>query len=154
MSSPVFWGYFQILMNVLLWWVYVEMDVASIALEGSVVIVSQVTPLPRIKPDAEVRSVWITCDWTVFHVSMHVLKMFHLYWTSLVSRILKSTLSVCASFICSKCCFVCLERGWHDLLTGSQKRFLTTDMTSFLNQWKKGTSARAIYLLWFLRLPD
>ena len=119
-----FLAYLQILMNVLPWWVYVAMDAASIALEDSVVTVSQDTLLLRTRLDAEVRSVRITCDWTVFHVSMHVLVMFHLLFASLVPRILKSMLSVKAAFISSKrCCFVVSKRDLPDDLTGSQYLF-------------------------------
>jgi len=65
-------------MNVLPWWVYVAMDVARISLEGSAVTVSQATLLLLTRLDAEVRNVRITCDWTVLHMSMHVLEMFTL----------------------------------------------------------------------------
>lgn len=79
MSWPIFsWAVLQILMNVLPWWVYVAMDVAWISLEGSAVTVSQATLLLLTRLDAEVRNVWITCDWSVLHVSMHVLEMFTL----------------------------------------------------------------------------
>ena len=90
----LFWASLQISMNVLPWWVYVEMDDVWTALEGSVVTVSQVTLLLRTRPDAEVRNVWITCDWTVFHVSMQVLEMFHLHCASLVPCKLKTMLCV------------------------------------------------------------